>query len=96
MFAGFLERGRALRGLLADAPLAGELVESLLGRELETSVSKLEDFAACPFKFFVGRTLRGEERKEFEVDARLSGDGLCEEEPGCNVVDPEFWREVAR
>ncbi len=74
VFAGFLERGRALRGLLADAPLAGELVESLLGRELETSVSKLEDFAACPFKFFVGRTLRGEERKEFEVDARLSGE----------------------
>ena len=74
VFAGFLERGRALRGLLADAPLAGDLVESLLGRVLETSVSKLEDFAACPFKFFVGRTLRGEERKEFEVDARLSGE----------------------
>ena len=74
VFAGFLERGRALRGVLAAAALPTELVEGLLGRVLETSVSKLEDFAACPFKFFVGRTLRGEERKEFEVDARLSGE----------------------
>ena len=74
VFAGFLEKARALRDRLGDEPLPGELIEALLGRELVTSVSKLEDFAACPFKFFVSRTLRGEERKEFEVDARLSGE----------------------
>jgi len=31
-------------------------------------VSGLEDFAACPFKFFTGRGLRAEERVEFEID----------------------------
>ena len=74
MFAGFLAKGRALRERLGDEPLSRELIAALLGNELVTSVSKLEDFAACPFKFFVSRTLRGEERKEFEVDARLSGE----------------------
>ncbi|MBE7501659.1 MAG: PD-(D/E)XK nuclease family protein [Verrucomicrobiales bacterium] len=40
---------------------------------LRTSVSRLEDFAACPFKFFVQVGLRAEERRRFEVDARQRG-----------------------
>ncbi|MCZ7635440.1 MAG: PD-(D/E)XK nuclease family protein [Verrucomicrobia bacterium] len=40
---------------------------------LRTSVSRLEDFAACPFKFFVEVGLRAEERRRFEVDARQRG-----------------------
>jgi ATP-dependent helicase/nuclease subunit B len=40
---------------------------------LETSISHLEDYAACPFKFFVGRGLRAEERPEFEIDIRERG-----------------------
>jgi ATP-dependent helicase/nuclease subunit B len=40
---------------------------------LRTSVSRLEDFAACPFKFFVQAGLRAEERRRFEVDARQRG-----------------------
>src|SRR5207248_9846271 len=45
----------------------------LYGPNLETSISALEDYAACPFKFFVGRGLRAQERPEFEVDRRERG-----------------------
>src|SRR5205823_2651173 len=47
--------------------------ENIYGRELHSSVSGLEDFAACPFKFFVARGLRLQERKEFQFDARDQG-----------------------
>jgi ATP-dependent helicase/nuclease subunit B len=33
----------------------------------------LEQFAACPFKFFVHSGLRAEERQIFELDAREQG-----------------------
>lgn len=48
-------------------------VQAVFGSRLVTSVSALEDFAACPFKFFVGRGLGAREREEFEVDARERG-----------------------
>ena len=38
-----------------------------------TSVSRLENFAACPFRFFVHSGLRAEERKVFELDFREQG-----------------------
>jgi ATP-dependent helicase/nuclease subunit B len=53
--------------------LAREIVERLYANPLATSVSALEDFAACPFKFFVKSGLRAKEREEFEVDARQKG-----------------------
>ena len=40
---------------------------------MRTSVSALEQFGACPFKFFVHAGLRAEERKLFEADAREQG-----------------------
>ena len=33
----------------------------------------MEQFAACPFKFFVHSGLRAEERKRFELDVREQG-----------------------
>lgn len=48
-------------------------VEAIFGNRLVSSVSALEDYAACPFKFFVGRGLGAREREEFEVDARERG-----------------------
>lgn len=48
-------------------------VESLYGSRLKTSVSKLEQFAACPFRFFVASGLRAEERLLFELDRREQG-----------------------
>ena len=53
--------------------LAPALAEKLYGPVLKTSVSRLEDFAACPFRFLVHSGLRAEERKVFELDAREQG-----------------------
>ncbi len=53
--------------------LGPELAEQLYGPALRTSVSRLEDFAACSFKFFVRSGLRAEERQRFELDVRERG-----------------------
>ncbi len=57
----------------AGARLAPGVPEKLFGQELSSSVSALEEYAACPFKFFVARGLRAEERKHFEIDERERG-----------------------
>lgn len=54
--------------------LAPAVAEQLYGPQvLETSVSRLERFAACPFRFFVDSGLGAEERRRFEVDWRQRG-----------------------
>src|SRR5262249_45273947 len=53
--------------------LAADLAGRLYGPVLYTSVSRIEQFAACPFKFFVHSGLRAEERKRFELDAKEQG-----------------------
>lgn len=57
----------------AGSTLSPALLERLFTRELRSSVSRLEEFAACPFKFFAGSTLRLQERKEFQFDDRDKG-----------------------
>jgi ATP-dependent helicase/nuclease subunit B len=53
--------------------LSPALAEKIYGATLQSSVSRLEEFAQCPFKFFVHSGLRAEERKVFELDARERG-----------------------
>ena len=53
--------------------LSPVLAEKLFGPTLRSSVSRLEEFAQCPFRFFVHSGLRAEERKVFELDAREQG-----------------------
>jgi ATP-dependent helicase/nuclease subunit B len=53
--------------------LSPALAEKIYGAVLQSSVSRLEEFAQCPFKFFVHSGLRAEERKVFELDARERG-----------------------
>jgi len=53
--------------------LAPELAGQLYGPVLRSSVSRLEQFAACPFKFFVQSGLGAQERQKFELDAREQG-----------------------
>jgi ATP-dependent helicase/nuclease subunit B len=53
--------------------LSPALAERLYGSTLRTSVSRLEEFASCPFRFFVRSGLRADERKIFELDARERG-----------------------
>jgi ATP-dependent helicase/nuclease subunit B len=65
-----------LRALASYAPadsFSPALAEQLYGPALRISVSALEQFASCPFKFFVHFGLRAEERKLFEADAREQG-----------------------
>ena len=53
--------------------LSPALADKLYGPVLRSSVSRLEEFAQCPFKFFVRSGLRANERKVFELDARERG-----------------------
>ncbi len=53
--------------------LSPGLAEAVYGPVLQTSVSRLEEFAQCPFRFFVRSGLRAEERRIFELDARERG-----------------------
>jgi ATP-dependent helicase/nuclease subunit B len=63
----------ALREPGSTENLSPALAEKLYGPVLQTSVSRLEEFAACPFRFFVHSGLRAGERKIFELDARERG-----------------------
>ena len=53
--------------------LSPALAEKIYGPVLKSSVSRLEEFAQCPFRFFMHSGLRAEERKQFELDARERG-----------------------
>jgi ATP-dependent helicase/nuclease subunit B len=72
-FAPALDRAGRVLDARIRTRLDPALAEALHGRELCTSVTGLEEFAACPFRFFVMRGLRAGERKEFEIDARDRG-----------------------
>lgn len=73
VFSTAQEKVRQVRAALAVATLRADTVDLLYGRELESSVGALEDFAACPFKFFAARGLGLEERREFQFDDRDLG-----------------------
>jgi ATP-dependent helicase/nuclease subunit B len=62
-----------LREPAEDENLSPLLAEKIYGPVLKSSVSRLEEFAQCPFRFFVHSGLRAEERKTFELDARERG-----------------------
>ena len=63
----------ALREPDSAESLSSALAEKLYGPALRSSVSRLEEFAQCPFRFFVHSGLHAEERKVFELDAREQG-----------------------
>lgn len=61
------------------AGLRPEIAARLYGPvRLRLSASGLQNFAACPFKFYVAHGLRAEERRVFEVDPRRRG-SFCHE-----------------
>jgi ATP-dependent helicase/nuclease subunit B len=63
----------ALREPDEQENLSPALAGKLYGPVLKSSVSRLEEFAQCPFRFFVRSGLRANERKVFELDARERG-----------------------
>lgn len=68
-----ISRLRQFDNIQAEQSLSSTTAERLYGTTLRTSVSRMEQFAACPFKFFVHSGLRAEERKLFELDAKEKG-----------------------
>ena len=72
-FASLVERLRHFQRPPFEDSLSPDLAQRLYGAVLRTSVSRIEQFAACPFKFFVHSGLRAEERKLFELDVRERG-----------------------
>jgi ATP-dependent helicase/nuclease subunit B len=73
VFAATLERLRHLHAASDHLSLDPTLAEKLYGDVLHTSVSSLEKFAACPFRFFVDSGLEAEEREQFILDPRQQG-----------------------
>ena len=81
---------RARAGVTTELPkLSAMQVKALYGDRLKTSVSKLEQFASCPFRFYVASGLRAEERLLFELDRREQGSFQHE-------ILAEFHRRVER
>ncbi|RME94054.1 MAG: hypothetical protein D6766_06840, partial [Verrucomicrobia bacterium] len=66
--AGWLPEPEEKRGL---SPAAAAALHG--SGPLQVSPSALEDFAACPFRFWVRRALRAKERRVWETDARRLG-----------------------
>lgn len=65
--APVLQRAGQIALARQTSVLSHAVVTALYGRELRLSVSALEDYAACPFRFFVHKGLRGQEREEFDL-----------------------------
>ncbi len=68
-----IESLAALREPEETENLSPTLAEKLYGPTLRSSVSRLEEFAQCPFRFFVRVGLHANERKVFELDVRERG-----------------------
>ncbi len=68
------KRGQQVLVALGKQQLSPKVARVLYGDELRLSVSALEQFAACPFQFFVARGLKAQERDEFRVDIRRTGE----------------------
>jgi ATP-dependent helicase/nuclease subunit B len=71
--AAVLDRLKHLQPANLRVSLPAEAAARLYGTALTTSVSRIEQFAACPFRFFVHSGLRVEERKRYELDIRQQG-----------------------
>jgi ATP-dependent helicase/nuclease subunit B len=77
--------------------LSTAMVAQLYGPVLKTSVSRLEEFAQCPFKFFIRSGLRAGERKLFELDPRERGTfqhDVLEEFHTQLVAENKRWRDL--
>ena len=77
--------------------LSPAFAEKLFGPTLRSSVSRLEEFAKCPFRFFVHSGLQTEERKMFELDAREQGSFQHEVLKGFHEqlrAEGKRWRDI--
>jgi ATP-dependent helicase/nuclease subunit B len=89
MMGPILARWRDFQASLRQERLSSETVRAMYGNRLAASVSALEDYAACPFKFFVAAALLGRERIRFETDSRRCGSLV-------HALLREFHRQLER
>jgi len=92
-------RTRAARIVSWNKPprLGAGLVQAALGKTLHTSVSKLEHFASCPFKFYASSILRVEARREQEYGFKEQGIYQHELLSGFHLhvkASDKTWREI--
>jgi ATP-dependent helicase/nuclease subunit B len=95
--APVLDRWRRLQAAQGCRQLPSSVTSRLYGTELRVSVSALESFAACPFKFFAARGLRAGERKLFDADPRERGSfqhELLQEFHRAIAGAGKTWREL--
>lgn len=88
----------ALREPSSAENLSPEFAARIYGPVLQTSVSRLEEFASCPFKFFMRGGLRANERKVFELDARERGNfqhDVLKEFHDRLAREGKKWRDLA-
>jgi len=71
--ASALDQLRALSSSAPDEVLSAAVAGRLYGPTLRTSVTRLEKFSECPFRFLVHSGLRAKERLRFEADSRQTG-----------------------
>lgn len=71
--ASLAEALKQLRHPSPKESLSYERAVAIYGPTLLTSVSQLEQFAACPFRFFIHAGLHAKERELFELDFREQG-----------------------
>lgn len=72
-FKPLAQRLDDLRNFREQPELSSAVAARLYGNPLRLSVSSLEQFGMCPFRFFVRAGMRAEERQLFETDPRELG-----------------------
>lgn len=92
------ERIANLRGYSASDALSPAAAERLYGRELRTSITSLERFGECAFRFLVHSGLRAQERRLFQIDRKKLGDfqhRVLKEFHDQLQAEGKEWRDVA-
>ncbi len=93
-------RAAALRRALSreeQPPLPRDVTKRLF-TERRFSVSGLENYARCPFKYFVAQGLRPEKRKEWKIEASDSGTFYHDAMEGFTRMLPELpgWPNITK
>ncbi len=86
--------------------LSSQMAQSLYGRNLHSSVTRLEKFSSCPFSYFLLYGLKAKERKVLKIDApdighliheivELASRRMVAENLGFGTVDQDTIKRLA-
>jgi len=75
--------------------LFGDVIKKLYGDNVNSSISRIENYNKCAFSYFVRYGLGVEERKKFKIDAKSYGTFMHEIiENFCKYADKLGWENV--